>query len=216
MAIGLGIVITIPPEKKQLPMPQLEPNDGDSAEPAAVGEALPPAISSAELRRQATETERTISALHDAVSRTALASCGAPDDADLRRDADQALAILRDASDRLQQLTAAAELAERQEAEHATALATAARQREKDKLVRQQNRIEAKWDNENEALEVDRTKLAEETAALAEAERAFRDATLRVEVRQERIANRQARLYALSDQHLALDEQITAFPVTAQ
>ena len=57
-----------------------------------------------------------IPGLHDAVSRKALASYAKPDDADARREADQALASLRDASDRLQQMNAAADLAEQQEA----------------------------------------------------------------------------------------------------
>ena len=69
------------------------------------------------LRADIAATAAAIAGLHDDVSRTALASYSCPDDTDLRFAADMALANLRDASDRLQQLKAALSQAERQEQE---------------------------------------------------------------------------------------------------
>ena len=103
---------------------------GRSAEP------ISPQISSADLRAEIAALETVAAGLHDAVSRTALASYAAPDDADLRRDADQALASLRDANDRLQQLRGAVSLAEQQEAAAAEAAAQAERQKSKDRADR--------------------------------------------------------------------------------
>jgi chromosome segregation ATPase len=155
-----------------------------------------------------------VPALHDALSRTALASCAAPDDADLRKDADQALASLRDATDRIHQLHAATGLAERQEIECAEAIAAAAKEakhrREKDRLQRQLDRFFAKYSREMDAQEEDQAKLVEEEAALEKALRVWKDANLRVDVRHERITNRQNRLDALIDEFLTIEEALAA------
>lgn len=143
-------------------------------EPPARHDVAPSSCSSAALRRQIEATEVAIPGLHDVVSRTALASYSRPDDADARREADQALASLRDASDRLQQLNAAAELAERHEAANAETLATAERQRQKDRLLRERDRLFTLADAEYTKYEAAVGELPDAEAKLADLEPAGR------------------------------------------
>lgn len=103
-------------------------------------------VTSVAIRAEVAAIEQIIPGLHDAVGRTALAAYANPEDGDARRDADQALASLRDASDRLAQLTAAASLAEQNEAAEAKGVADA-------KLLATYRRKERERDAATEAAE---------------------------------------------------------------
>jgi chemotaxis protein histidine kinase CheA len=172
-------------------------------------------ISSADLRAQIAAIEASFADLHDAVSRKALAAYAKPDDADARREADQALASLRDANDRLQQLNAAAELAERHEAAEAETLATAERQKAKDRLLRDRGRLqrlaEAEAEKGCDAYEA----LPAAEAKLGDLERQWRDQQVVVDVLLDRFHNASDHNLEYAEQVAALDAQIADFPVTA-
>ncbi len=168
------------------------------------------------IRAEIADLETAAAGLHDAVSRAALASYAAPDDANLRREADQALASLRDASDRLQQLRGAVSLAEQQEDAATVALAQAERQKAKDRLIRDRDLVA------DRDLKIE-SKIAEDQAILDTAELEadvfadqWRNVNVKVEVYRERVGNDTRRLDALAEQHDALDAEISALPVTAE
>lgn len=177
-------------------------------------ETSPSSAASASLRAQIAEIEAALPGLTDIAATAGARSYGSPDDTGLRQAADQAMAALQAAQQELDRLRIALPAASAAEADAAEAIATAKRQREKDGLVRGLDRIFARWSAETDAQEVDQAKLTDEDAALVEAERVWQDATLRVEVRRERIASRQNRIGDLADQHLDLEQRIAAFPVT--
>jgi hypothetical protein len=103
-----------------------------------------------DIRADIAALETEAGALHEAVSRTALAAYSSPSDADLRFAADMALATLRDATTRLEQLRAAADLVERQEAEAVEQARQAERDAARDKLVKEHDRLTALADKEYE------------------------------------------------------------------
>ena len=149
------------------------------------------------------------------MSLTALAAYAKPDDADARREANQALASLRDASDRLQQMNAAAALAEQQEAATAETLATAERHRQKDRLIRDRDRLQRLADIEAEKGCDAYEALPAAEAKLADLERQWRDQQVVVDVLLDRFHNASDHNLEYAEQVAALDAQIAAFPVTA-
>ena len=203
-------------------MPDENLDTGSSGGDAATAPAVPggvatfvTTVSSADLRRQIAAIEASLPGLHDAVSLTALATYAKPDDADARREADQALASLRDASDRLQQMNAAAALAEQQEAATAETLATAERHRQKDRLIRDRDRLQRLADIEAEKGCDAYEALPAAEAKLADLERQWRDQQVVVDVLLDRFHNASDHNLEYAEQVAALDAQIAAFPVTA-
>ena len=167
------------------------------------------------IRAEIAGVETTLAGLHDAVSHTALAAYGAPGDTDLRRDADQALASLREANDRLQQLRAAADLVERQEADRIEAEATAERQRAKDRLIRDRDRLQKLADEEQAKHDAAAEKLPAAQAEVADLDRRWRNATVAVEVLLEQRDNAAVHTDELLNQVEAIEQEIADFPVTA-
>jgi hypothetical protein len=186
---------------------ELAPTDEEADDPAA----LDPSSAVAAIRADAAVVEASIAGLHDAVSRTALAAYADPGNADLRREADQALASLRDASDRLQQLTAAAGLAERQAAEQAAALRLAEHQKARDKVVARWEKAIAKAKAAGLKRQDEEQKLPDAKAALDDAQRQLNNAQIRVDVIEERIASFQSREDAAWNEAAAAEQTLHEF-----
>ena len=169
-----------------------------------------------DLQAEIAALEATLAGLHDAVSRTALAAYSAPGDDDARREADQALASLRDANDRLEQLRAAADLVERQDAAAAEAAREAERQKAKDRLTAKRDRLQKLADDEIEKRDAAVAKLPEAEAEVADLDRRWRNATVVVEVIAAQKDNAASHAETYLDQIDALDQEIADFPVTAE
>ncbi|HEV8032029.1 MAG TPA: hypothetical protein VGP42_13515 [Stellaceae bacterium] len=142
-------------------------------------------------------------------------SYGNPSDHDARLAADEAMAALQSAQRELDRLRIALPAAEQQDAAATAAAAQAERQRAKDKLIAEHDRIADRY-----LKLVD--KIAEDQAVLDTAELEadviadqWRDANIKVDVYRERVGNDTRRLDALADQHAALGQEIAALPITA-
>lgn len=171
-------------------------------------------VPSAAIRSEIGQLEGTLAALHDMVSRTALATYAAPNDADLRREADQALASLRDANDRLQQLRGAVSLAEQQEADQQAAAAQADRQKAKDRLIRERDRLRSLAEVEYDKSLAAGEKLPDAEAELDELARQWGNQKIAVEVLIEQRDNASGHACEYLEQADALDQEIEAMPVT--
>jgi hypothetical protein len=199
----------------------LEGVDSDNSEQpasdAAVSEPIlvAPAVSSAEIRQQAVQLEAAIPALHDALSKGALAAYAEPANAELRRDADQALASLRDASDRLQQLHAAAELAERQEADYKDQLDQLQRRQARDKLIRKRDQLAAQRDKEARWRENEQTKLDQAETEQEATRRALEKLDIVIEVQEQRLASSARRSAECEAEIATLDAMLADFPLSA-
>lgn len=195
--------------------------DGDNSEQpasnAAVSEPIlvAPAVSSADIHDQAAQLEVDIPALRDALSRAALAAYAEPGNAELRRDADQCLAFLRDASDRLQQLHAAAELAEQQEADYADQLDRLKRRQAKDKLSRKRDQLAARRDKEAAYHADEHAKLDQAETDREAANRALEKLTILIDVQEQCLASSARRSAELETELAALDAILADFPLSA-
>jgi chromosome segregation ATPase len=184
-------------------------------------------VSSAELRQQIAELNATLPELRDAVAQTGLAAYGSPKDRKLSKAAEAALKALRDADDRLAQLTAAAELVERQEQAAREALeaekVTAERER-RNRCLREKLRIaEARLNREAKDQEADCAKIeqhemdadsceyliGEALQKIAEYRAELAKIPLHVEVLNDRILSRDQRIAALIDEVDALNFELT-------
>ena len=170
-----------------------------------------------DIRSDLAALEAAIAGLHDEVSRTALAAYAAPDDADLRREADQALASLRDATDRLQQLNAAAALAERQEQDAAERKHIEARQKARDRLIRERDQILANAEKEAEKFQTAEAELVatEDTRAELEAEQAdlarrWKDLLVKIDVLNDRRDNASSHHLEAVEAADAIDARLAA------
>lgn len=170
-----------------------------------------------DIRLDIAALEAALAGLHDAVSQTALAAYASPDDADLRQEADQALASLRDAADRLQQLKAALALSERQAAAAAEQAHQAKRQSARDRLLKQRDQILAAADKEAEKFQAAVADLvaAEDTSADLEIEQAdltrrWNDLKVKIEVLNERRDNASAHHLEATEAADVIDARIAA------
>ena len=175
----------------------------------------PAATSLPELRAELVALEAAIPELHAAVARTALASYGDRDNVELRRDADQALASLRDATDRLQQLQAATALAARQEADATEQAAEAERQAAKDRLAAKRERAFAHASAATEKRAAEEAKLPEATVKLNDLSQQWRNQSVVVEVVTQRIADFRRHETDAWQAIETLDAEIADTPVTA-
>jgi hypothetical protein len=174
-----------------------------------------PAVSSAALREQVAAIEATLPALTDAAAAAGLASYGAPDNLALRHDADAAMAALQSANGELERLRLALPAAEQNEAADAETRATAERQRQKDRLIRDRDRLFTLADAEYTKYEVAVGELPDAEAKLADLEHQRQNQQVVVDVLIERRDNAVDHCCEYTEQVAALDAQIADFPVTA-
>jgi hypothetical protein len=184
--------------------------------PARHGNPEGKPISSADLRRQIATAEASIPALTDAAAAAGLASYGAPGDAALRHAADTAMSALQAAQDELTRLRIALPAAEQNEAANAETRATADRQRQKDKLIREQDRVFVQWNKETDYIDEKSSALDAAIGDRDELIRLLDTAEIKVSVLLENIASANHRRDGLADEHLDLEERIAATPVTTE
>jgi hypothetical protein len=179
-------------------------------------EARKPAVSSAALRAQIEAIEATLADLTNTAALAGLASYGAPDNLALRHDVDAAMAALQSANGELERLRLALPAAEQQEAANAGASAAAERQRAKDRLLRERDRLQRLADIEAakgcDAYEA----LPAAEAELADLEHQRQNQQVAVDVLLDRFHNASDHNLEYTAQVAAIDAQIAAFPVTAE
>jgi hypothetical protein len=195
------------------PLPELASDTAD---------LTPPVVSSAELREQIAELSATLPELHDAVAQTSLAAYGSPKDRKLAKAAAAALKALRDATDQLAQLTAAAELVERQEKAARDQIAAEKLEAEKAKARKsinyKQDLNSARYLREEAAQKADQEKLDEFLAEHDWHSEQLAKLNLQIPVYRSRIASRSDRMGDLIDEFAELEEQLAAIdaPSSAQ
>jgi chromosome segregation ATPase len=148
-------------------------------------------------------------------ARASLAAVSAPDDAEAADRAQAALAALRAAEDRVANLSAAAELAREQADQAAEEAAQAERQRQKDRLVAERDRVAAQWSKEQDKINADQAVLDEAGAERDWHQKQLQHVNVKISVYTDRIANAEARADELVEHHAGLEQQIADFPVTA-
>ena len=173
-------------------------------------------LQSETIRTQLADLEqRTLPACIERAETTALAAYKAPDDADLKRDADQAMGSLRDCHDRLAQLRLAVVAAERAEAAAIEQRAEDERRRSRDRLIRHAEKRRKLAAVHAEKYDAALARRPDAEAALEAAARAYREAQAALDTIDAKLANHgeeRARLTAEAD---ALDTEAADTPVTA-